>query len=231
MIRRSQKSEYLLSAGDSYIRQRYLKERSTMDLEFQIGSELANMKVTLTEFTTLVTHISGEAKHQAVRQSLKELIDEVRRSYETAVDVFSPLYTVDTEKRFDKRFPDLRANFKNKYLKDKGNVRTHSSIVGNKISDLQKTKSWMKGLPFIKASFERLKILGNNWISNDGKLAASMDNFLTSVNKFLDRIDKNYQANPAETLSYLKRSLRQYESDLLDIKSKLDQLNVIGGKL
>lgn len=202
-----------------------------MDIEFQIGSELANMKLTLTEFTTLVTHISGEAKHQAVRQSLKELIDEVRKSYETAVDVFSPLYAVDTAKRFDNKFPDLRATFKNKYLKDIGNVRTHSSIVGNKILDLQRTKSWMRGLPFIKESFKRLKVLGDNWISNDGKLALSMENFLHSVNKFLDRIAKNYQANPAETLRYLKRSLGQYESDLRDIKTQLNQLNILSAKL
>ncbi len=202
-----------------------------MEVEIGIGYELATLKVTLTEFTSVVSHLSGEAKHQAVRQTLKEMIDEVRRSYDTSVDVFTPLYSIDTIKKCGKQFPNARTNFKNTYLKSTGNIRTHSGIVGMKIDDLRKSKSWMKHLPFVKKSFARLEALGTSWVANDAKLSQSMHDFLSGVNHFLDKVSQVQKKDAAEAFKYLQRSLRQFEYDLIAIKKELDELTQLSSQL
>lgn len=202
-----------------------------MEVEIGLGYELATLKVTLTEFTSVVSHLSGEAKHKAVRQTLKEMIDEVRRSYDTSVDVFTPLYLIDTIKKFDKQFPTARTNFKNTYLKSSGNIRTHSGIVGMKIKDLQKSKSWMKHLPFVKKSFARLESLGTDWVGNDFKLAQSMHDFLTGVNHFLDKVSQIQKKDRSEAFKYLQRSLRQFEYDLVAMKNELNELTQLSSQL
>jgi hypothetical protein len=120
-----------------------------MEIEISIGYELATLKVTLSEFTAIVKHISGEAKHEEARQALKDMIGEVRKSYDTAVDVFTPLYKLDTARKFNNDFSQARSDFKGRYLKDMGAVRTHCSIVSDKLDELQKRKSWMKSLPYV----------------------------------------------------------------------------------
>jgi hypothetical protein len=202
-----------------------------MEIEMSVGSELAGLKVTLSEFTAIVKHISGEAKHQDAKQALKEMIEEVRKSYDTAVDVFTPMYGLDTERKFSGQFSQVRMNFKNRYLKDIGNVRTHCSIVTDKLEDLKKRKSWTKGLPYIKRSFVRLESLAKDWISNDARLATGMENFLKGVNKILDAVNKIQGRNNSEAFRYLRSSLEQFEDDLVAIKNRLNELSVVSAKL
>jgi hypothetical protein len=202
-----------------------------VDIEITIGYEVANLKVTLSEFSAIIEHISGEAKLQEVRQAIKEMIEEVSVSYKTAVDVFTPLYELNTGRKFNSKFSGARANFKNNYLKSAGKVRTSCGIVTDKLNTLRQRRAWMKNLPFVRRSFERLEALGNNWISNDGRLAQGMDSFLNSMNRFLDRVSKAQKANPAEAFRYLQSSLAQYEDDLLAISERLNKIKQVSAKL
>jgi hypothetical protein len=195
-----------------------------------IGYEIATLKVTLSEFSAIIEHISGEAKLQEVRQAIKEMI-EVSVSYETAVDVFTPLYELNTGRKFNNKFSGARANFKSNYLKSAGKVRTSSGIVTDKLNALRQRRAWMKNLPFVRRSFERLEALGNDWITNDGRLAQAMESFLTNMNRFLDRVSKTQKANGAEAFRYLQSSLAQYEDDLRALSERLNKIKQVSAKL
>ena len=202
-----------------------------MEVELEMGFQLANLKVTLSEFTAVVTHISGEAKRQEVKQTLKEMIVEVRRSYDTVVDVFTPLYGLDTPRKFKSQFAVLRTGFKGRYLKDMGSVRTHCSIVSAKLDDLKKQKAWMKNLPYVRRSFNRLQELGADWVANDARLADGMEQFLKSTNRLLDKVNRMLVKDSSEAYRFLQMSIHQYEDELLAIKRNLDQLNIVSANI
>jgi hypothetical protein len=202
-----------------------------MGIELSIGNDLAQLKLSLSEFTTVIRHLAGEAKQQEVRQSLKEMIQEVRKSYDIAVDVFTPLYNLNTKRKFAVQFSLVRTAFKTAYLKDIGRVRTHCTIVAEELDELKKRKAWMKGLPYIRRSFQRLDDLASNWIANDTWLANNMEDLLKDMNSFLNAISRLQKRNASEAFQYLLSSLDQFEDDFLAIKKRIDELTIISKQL
>lgn len=202
-----------------------------MSIEMSIGNDLAQLKLSLGEFVTVVKHLSGEAKHQEVRQALKEMIQEVRKSYDVAVDAFTPLYNLDTKQKFTAQFSQARTDFKTTYLKDINNVRTHCSIVAQELEKLKKKKGWMKNLPYIRRSFKRLEKLASDWIANDTWLALNMESLLKNLNQFLNEISRLQKGKPTDAFHNLGSSLDQFEDDFLAIKNRLDELTVISRQL
>ncbi len=94
-----------------------------MGIEIKISYEFASIAVTITEFTSIVKKLTGEIKDEKFRSSLGEMIEEVRRSFDIAVDIFTPFYEIDTQRKFSLSFAKKRAHFKNRYLKDKKAVK------------------------------------------------------------------------------------------------------------
>lgn len=199
-----------------------------MNIELSIGNDLAQLKISLSEFTTVVKHLLGEAKRQDVRQSLKEMMQEVRKSYDVAVDAFAPLYDLDTKRKFSAGFSEKRAKFKATYLKDTNKVRTHCAIVTQKLDELKKRRGWMKNLPRVRQSFKRLGDLARDWVANDTWLVNNMESLLNNMNRFLNAVSRLQQENSANAFQYLTSSLEQFEDDFLAIKKRLEVLDVLG---
>lgn len=199
-----------------------------MGIELNIGNELAGLKLSLGEFTTVIRALAGEAKQQEVRQALREMIQEVRKSYDTAVDVFAPLYALSTPRKFSAGFAAARANFKAAYLKAGKRVRTNCGIVIGQLEELKKRKGWMKNLPYVQRSFKRLEDLAASWIANDISLALNMESLLQGMNTFLDTVSRMQKKDSAAAFRYLSASLRQFEDDFLAINKWIDELTVIG---
>ena len=189
------------------------------------------MKLSLGEFTTIIKYLIGEAKQQEVREALKEMIQEVRKSYDVAVDVFTPLYALDTKRKFTSRFSQERANFKSTYLKAGSRVRTHCGIVARQLEELKKRKAWMKSLPYIRRSFKRLEDLAESWIANDTWLALNMESLLRGMNGFLNTVSRMQKKNASEAFRYLTSSLDQFEDDFLAINKWIDELTDISKQL
>lgn len=152
-----------------------------MGIEVMIHTALASMTVSVTEFTSLMRQISGAVKDEQFRTTLGEMISEVRRSYETAVDAFAPHYALDTQSKFSSEFSEVRTNFKKHYLKDITRVRTHCDKVTEKLDDLKRRKAWKSRVPILKRSFRRLEDLADSWVANDQVLASDMEWLLTEV--------------------------------------------------
>lgn len=202
-----------------------------MGSELEISFGIAKIKVSLAEFLTAIKQITGAVKHQEVKQTLKEMIEEVRKSYDATVDAFTPLYGLDTHKKFNGKFSNILEDYKKKYLKDIGNMRAHCTIVAQQIEALKKRKSWMKNLPLVKKSFNRLQDVGNFWFLSDYTLTQEMETFLNKMNQFLNDINEMRRKNRGNAFRHLQLSLEQFEDDFNSIKQNLDNLEVISSKL
>ena len=66
-------------------------------------------------------------------ETMRDMIVEVRKSYETAVDIFTPLFEIDSPEKLQADFANRYAEFNDKYLKEKSFVTTSSHIVADKI--------------------------------------------------------------------------------------------------
>ncbi|MDA0769681.1 MAG: hypothetical protein O2821_05595 [Chloroflexi bacterium] len=202
-----------------------------MGSEIEIGMGIAKLKVSLAEFATVVRNLAGEAKHQDVRTTIKEMIDAVRVSYDTTVAVFTPLYALDSEQAFSDRFPQIRADFKAHYLTDTDAVRTRCHIVEAKLTDLLNRRGLLRSIPLVNRSFQRLDQLAMTWLSNDYELERDMNMFLQNINGLLDRLEFDMQSDLPDTYQDLRWSLSQFEDDLLATKRRLDDLDVISSVL
>jgi len=192
---------------------------------------LAKLKITLSEFASVVRNFAGEAKHREVKEAIKELIGAARTSYDTTVDVLTPLYALDSEDKFGLKFADLRSNFKNQYLKDMGLLHTHCSIVEAKIIALKDKQGLMRSVPLIKRTFSRLDRLAEAWLARDHELARDMEEFLNRMNSYLDEVDQNKNQSVPEAYQELGSALTLFEGDFLATKKALDELDIISARL
>ena len=202
-----------------------------MSSEIEIGIGLAKLKITLSEFASVVRNFAGEAKHGEVKGAIKELIGAARTSYDTTVDVLTPLYALDSEGKFDAELPALRSDFKNQYLKDMGRLYTHCSIVEAKIVALKDKQGVMRNIPLVNRSFNRLDRLAEAWLARDFELARDMEQFLGRMNDYLDEVNIHRQNDVTEAYQGLRSALELFEQDFLTTKRALDDLDVISSRL
>jgi len=202
-----------------------------MSSEIEIGVGLAKLKITLSEFASVVRNFAGEAKHREVKEAIKELIGAARTSYDTTVDVLTPLYALDSEGKFDAELPALRSDFKNQYLKDMGRLYTHCSIVEAKIVALKDKQGVMRNIPLVNRSFNRLDRLAEAWLARDFELARDMEQFLGRMNDYLDEVNIHRQNDVTEAYQGLRSALELFEQDFLTTKRALDELDVISSRL
>ena len=202
-----------------------------MTSQLELGVGLAKLKITLSEFAGVMKSLVGEAQHQEVRQAIKDLIAAARTSYDTTVDVLTPLYALDTEDRFNSDFGGVLASFKNQYLKDFGLLVTHCSEVDAKLGDLKSKKRFMRNIPLVNRSFARMDRLAEAWLAQDYELARDMELFLRRMNDFLDGVSQAMASDPSEAYEDLKWSLTTFEDDFLGTKRGLNELTVISSRL
>jgi hypothetical protein len=199
--------------------------------ELEVGFGVATLKVSLNDFVAVVGRLTGGVQEEAVRASLKDMIGEVRKSYETAVDVFTPFFAIDSPEKFQADFANRYAEFNNKYLRDKSYVKTSSHIVANKISEVLQRQRFREGLPLLGRSYDRLQRLGAEWIGSDEQLGQSMDTLLKGLDVSLKRITERKHYDPDDAFADLQESLDLIKDNFLAVKEMLNALTVISSKL
>jgi hypothetical protein len=191
----------------------------------ELNAGLAKLKVELGEFVSLMRSLVGAVKRDEIRLALKDMISEVRRTFDTLIDVMTPLYELDTASKFKASFGARRAAFKNTYLKSDGAVRTRCGVIADQMDVLVKKRGWLGAVPGARRSYERLKSLCSNWLLHDDSLVYEMKNFLDSVNKILDQIARRQRRSPSEAFLELQDVLGQIEGDVQQLKTKLEDLD------
>lgn len=159
------------------------------------------------------------------------MISEVRRSYDSAVDAFTPFYKLDTKRKFGAGFERSRTAFKSHYLKDVGGVRTRCDKVTSQLQKLQARKRRFSKLPGFKRSFQRLEDLASNWVANDRWLALNMEYLLKSLNRLLNEIARVKRTDSAAAFVALTAALEDFEALFLAVKKNLDTLDVVSAQL
>ena len=202
-----------------------------MSIELDVAYGLANLKLNLGEFLAIAQQLAGVTKHREARQALKNSIGEIRKSCDTAVDVFTPLYGLTDEASFTKEFGKLHASFKNSYLKDISAVRTHCTVVKDHLDGLLKKKEWQERLPLLDRSYARLQTLCDGWLFQDYTLADEMDTFLKRIDTFYTELSILAQSDPSTAFAVLRSSLQQFEDDFLSLRKQLNALDVLGRTL
>ena len=200
-----------------------------IELKLQLG--IAEMSFNLNEFLDVIKKLAGEAKEKQVKQSIKEMIAETRKSYDTVVDVVTPLYTIRTEETLKDKFAGIHAQFNNVYLKNFDEARTHCHIVIDKLNELKKKKAWLESMPVIKKAFKKLEGLSTKWIAQDEYLARIMNDFLTEIETFFHNVEAALQKDASNALAYLLSEIEKINLEFLNIKSQLDELKMISNKL
>ena len=202
-----------------------------MSIELEIAHGFATLKLNLGEFLAIAQQIAGVTKHREARKALKESIAEIRKSCDTAVDVFTPLYGLADEATFTKNFGTLHASFKNSYLKNIDAVRTSCKVVKTHLDALLKKKEWLAGLPLLERSYTRLQELCKTWLFSDFALAEQMDSFLSDIDTFYTDISGVAQSDASAAFAILRSCLKQYDDDFQSLRRQLNALDVVGRTL
>ena len=202
-----------------------------MGTELEICYGLGKLKLDLGEFLAIAQQIAGVTKQREAREALKAAIGEIRKSCDTAVDVFTPLYALTTEATFTKEFGILQASFKNDYLKNVDAVRTHCHVVKIHLDALLQKKEWEAGLPLLRRPYQRLKELHDSWLLSDDYLAAQMDSLLKCINTLYTDISTLAGRDERAAFAALRSCVGQFEDDFLSLRKQLNALDVLGRTL
>jgi hypothetical protein len=202
-----------------------------MSVELNIGQGLATLKVNLGEFLAVARQIAGITKHKEARQALKDSIVEIRKSCDTAVDVFTPLYALTSQAIFEKDFGSQHAAFKNAFLKNVDNVRTHCHVVKSHLDELLLKKSWMGKLPLLERSHQRLDELCKRWLFSDYALTQQMKDLLQNIDELYTELARMTAQDVSAAFAMLRSSLAQLEDDFLSLRKQLNELDLVGRTL
>jgi hypothetical protein len=199
-----------------------------MGSEIALNASIVSFKIDLTDFVSAIKALANEAiasneKEQA-RTAIKEMIGEVRKSFDTIVDVLTPLYGL-TESQFSARFADAYRSFKAVYLKRSALARTHCHVVLALLEELRKRRSWMANLPLANRAFADLEQQRKKWLGSDDYFIEVMEDFFRTLNAFMDEIAGK---EPKEGLKILTSGLNLIESKFNDISAQLGELDAIG---
>jgi hypothetical protein len=199
--------------------------------EIELGVELVKFRISLNDFVQIMRRISGSAQSQALKSELKQVIVEVRKSYATVVDAFTPFVALDNQAKFDQEFGAKYAAFINKYLTQTNVVRTHSTIVTNKLQQLALNSEWRSLFPILQRQYWRLARLSRDWAASDVALSTALDRLLINLHEFLQSIAFLKHQDPTAAFEEFQEDLELFKDDFLSVKEKLDELDVISAGL
>jgi hypothetical protein len=198
---------------------------------FTLKTPLIEFEFNLGEFVGILKDLVTVKMNSEAKQSLKALIMEARKSFDVVVDVLSPLYSLKDEAAMQSTFPSLYSSFKNTYLKNADEIRTHCHIVAQEIDKLIRNDSWKAHLPFVGKSLEWLRASKDKWVGNDVALSDSMSRFMQNVNDSLTEVSNRIPRDSRDAFLELKSLLSESEPELLKIKNQLNELRVVSSQL
>ena len=196
-----------------------------------IKLSLYGFDVDIGEFVRLIRDLAGAKLDAQSKDALKTMIAEVGKSFDVVLDVVTPLYALNTEAMLRSEFPKLYANFKNAYLKNSNEIRTHCHIVTDQFERLKASQSWKQNIPIIRDAFQRLIETEATWASADYTLANKMSDFLSNVDIELSRMDAMLQIDAITSLDAVRELLADTEQQIKSIKAHLDELRIISARL
>jgi hypothetical protein len=206
-----------------------------MGTEIEFNAGMVKLKADLSEFTSairdLVDAAIGANEKEQARAAIKEMVVEVRKTFDTIGDALTPLYALTTESQFVAQFAVDYAAFKSLYWKRNDLVRTHCHIVRQQFETLHQRRAWMARLPLASRAYENLKRICEKWVLDDWSIVQRMDSFFQTLNNFMDDIANLNRTEPTEGFQALAGGLKLVEGSFFEIKTQLGELDALGRRL
>lgn len=196
--------------------------------ELELGFGIAKLRLKFTLFVDIYRNLSGEIRRDDVSRALGDMGAEVGRTYEAIVDVLVPLYAIRDEAHLVEAFPEIRAAYKRVYLTSSHVVHVHCDLVKVKLEIMLSGKGWHSKVPVARRSYAELKELCRRWLLDDESMVYEMGEFFTSLNRFLDRIERARRSKPDDAYLQLQDFLGQIEPDFRAIRRGISELAVAG---
>lgn len=192
---------------------------------------LAGFEVDLGEFARVVRDLTAARLDSQTKEALRTLIAEARKSFDVIVDVVTPLYGLNSAASMQAAFPSLYADFKNAYLKQAGEIRTHCHIVTHQIQTLKESKAWRENIPLFQNAFARLVQSSDRWVGNDDALADKMDRFLNEMDAELNAINTTLQSDADAAFRAAAALVSETDAEIKNIRLQLNKLREISSRL
>ena len=206
-----------------------------MGTEIELNAGIAKLKADLSEFASAIKNLAdaaiGESEKEKARDAIKEMVAEVRKTFDTIVDTLAPLYGLMTELQFAAQFAANYASFKALFLKRSDLARTHCHIVQVQFDALQQRRKWMERVPFAQNAYLNLKGICDRWLLSDVTIVSQMESFFFTLNNFMDEIANLNRTSQSQGFRALSGGLKLVEGVFLAIKSQLGELDVLGRRL
>ena len=206
-----------------------------MGTEIELNVGVAKLKADLSEFTSavksLVDAAIGANEKERARSAIKEMVAEVRKTFDTIVDTLSPLYTLTTESQFAAQFAANRASFKSLYLKRNDLARTHCHVVQQQFEGLEQRRAWVAKLPLVEHAYMNLKRICDKWLLQDWSIVQQIETFFRTLNTFVDDIANLTRSDPRQGFQALNDGLKLVEGNFFDIKTHLGELDALSRRL
>jgi hypothetical protein len=206
-----------------------------MGTEIKVNLGVAELRVDLSDFTSAIKSFADRAiganeKEQA-RSAVKEMIAEVRKTFDTIVDTLTPLYSLKTESQFGGQFDTHYASFKAVYLRRNDLARAHCHVVRQQFEALQQRRAWMTNVPMAERAYMNLKRICDKWLVDDWNIVKQMETFFQNLNNFMDDIANLSGKQPSQGFQAFTDGLKSVEGDFSDIKMQLGELDALGRRL
>lgn len=169
-----------------------------MNIEFVVNKELANISVTLTEFSRVTQIINSEVSSEAFSPLFNTMMSRVAQSYDVVIDALAPFTELESEEAFNTGYDACVARYKESYLMAISKARALTVDAYEDYEHLKCTREAKTRFPLLKRSFIRLETLADKWIANDYWLAMSIDTLFKMWPRLLQEISELKLKDPED---------------------------------
>jgi hypothetical protein len=191
-----------------------------MGIEFVINKELANIGMTLTEFSSVTRIINDEIGPGQFSDLFNTMMGRMANAYDVVVDNLQPFIDLDTEEAFVAGFDALVSKFKDNYLLEISKSRTLTVDAYDDYEHLVCMREAKTRFPLLKRTFTRLAELTDKWIANDYWLAMSIDTLCKMLPRLLTEIAELKQKDPGDAYQIYSAAFSDFDIHLALIKQQ-----------
>jgi hypothetical protein len=212
--------------------------------KFRFGPEGVAIEEDLDKLVKLVRDLIKAGLTKKSSKSLKRLLREIQKIYNTIVKTVLPFYSINNDVKFKRSFSPSYEKFKEIYLReDVSNLEYSCNKVKKELDDLTIKGMWHdKFLDIFRSEKRKLekeakldyfKSLIETWFTSDKRVYGAMKQLQDELNQGLD--DVNTLINSSEPVStsrmQLQRFLKDAEPRFNKIKRKQNELKELSDKL
>jgi hypothetical protein len=191
-----------------------------MGIEFVIDKELANIGMTLTEFSSVTRIINAEIGPGQFSELFNTMMGRMAKAYDVVIDNLQPFIDLDSEDAFVAGFDEQLSSYNGRYLMEISKARTLTVDAYDDYEHLVCMREAKTGYPLLKRTFGRLAELTDKWIANDYWLAMSIDTLYKMLPRLLTEIAELKRKDPGDAWLIYRAAFSDFDIHLALIRQQ-----------